>query len=261
MIIVNADDWGRSREETDLALECHRAGRLTSVSAMVFMKDSERAADLAQENGVPAGLHLNLNEPYDGRVPSQAVADAHRRIVGFMAKSKYAVLFYHPLLRQSFRDVYNAQLDEFCRLFGTEPVHTDGHQHRHLCPNMLIDGIITPGQRVRRNFTFRRGQKSGVNRAYRRLVDRWLSRRYRLTDYLFNLAQCLDAAELARVFDLAKGAMVELETHPVKKAEYSCLMSDGYFELLSGNHGSSPSWPRPDGCYEGRAAVIAQQTI
>ena len=44
MLTVNADDWGRSRAETDAALQCHGKKRITSVSAMVFMEDSERAA-------------------------------------------------------------------------------------------------------------------------------------------------------------------------------------------------------------------------
>src|SRR5437868_14435949 len=40
---LNADDWGRSGAETDAALRCYKGGRITSVSAMVFMQDSERA--------------------------------------------------------------------------------------------------------------------------------------------------------------------------------------------------------------------------
>jgi predicted glycoside hydrolase/deacetylase ChbG (UPF0249 family) len=232
MIIVNADDWGRSLRETDAALACHREGRITSVSAMVFMKDSERAADLARENRVTAGLHLNLNQPYEVKVLSSAATNAHNRIVRFMARTKYAVLVYHPFLRRHFRAVYQAQQEEFVRLFGQPPTHIDGHQHRHLCANMLIDEIIPVGQRVRRNCTFWPGEKSSLNRAYRRLVDRRLGRKYRLTDYLFNLAQHLGGGQLARIFDLAKTATVELETHPCKEAEYACLMSDDYAAKL-----------------------------
>jgi len=47
MLIVNADDWGRSLAETDAALRCLKRGRITSVSAMVFMQDFKRAARLA----------------------------------------------------------------------------------------------------------------------------------------------------------------------------------------------------------------------
>jgi len=61
MLIINADDLGRSVVETDAALRCYSAGRITSVSAMVFMSDSERAAELANGNGLDVGLHLNFS--------------------------------------------------------------------------------------------------------------------------------------------------------------------------------------------------------
>ena len=64
MLIINADDLGRSRAETDAALRCYKAGRITSVSAMVFMSDSERAAEVARENELDVGLHLNFGEPF-----------------------------------------------------------------------------------------------------------------------------------------------------------------------------------------------------
>src|SRR5687768_14241441 len=109
MIIINADDWGRSRGETDAALSCYRERRITSVSAMVFMQDSERAADLAKDNGVEVGLHLNLNQRYDGSVSSSAAMNSQDRIVRFFAKGKYALLVYHPGLRMQFQNVFQAQ--------------------------------------------------------------------------------------------------------------------------------------------------------
>src|SRR5262245_28926635 len=47
MLIVNADDLGRSKAETDAAMACYAKDRITSTSAMVFMTDSERASELA----------------------------------------------------------------------------------------------------------------------------------------------------------------------------------------------------------------------
>ena len=64
MLIINADDWGRSVAETDAALRCYKEGRITSVSAMVFMEDSERAAELAKENELDVGLHLNFTDKF-----------------------------------------------------------------------------------------------------------------------------------------------------------------------------------------------------
>src|SRR4029077_20103780 len=60
VLIINADDWGRSQETTDRIAECVAHGAVSSVSAMVFMEDSERSAVIARERGIDAGLHLNF---------------------------------------------------------------------------------------------------------------------------------------------------------------------------------------------------------
>jgi predicted glycoside hydrolase/deacetylase ChbG (UPF0249 family) len=234
VIIINADDFGRSRKETEAALSCYRAGRITSTSAMMFMEDSERGAEKGLECGIDTGLHLNLSQLYDGRTASGSVAEAQARIVRFMKSSKYAVLLYHPGLRKAFREVFNAQWDEFIRLYGKPPTHVDGHQHRHLCANVLVDEVIPRGQKVRRNFSFFPGDKSTINRIYRRFIDYWLARRYRLTDYFFSLPQSLDKGRLPHVARLSKSSKVELMTHPCKVDEYNSLMSDQYMDILRG---------------------------
>jgi chitin disaccharide deacetylase len=233
-MIINADDWGRSQPETDAALDCYREGRVTSVSAMVFMQDSERAAGLARENGVDVGLHLNLSQRYDGGVSSASATKAQDRIVRFMTRSKYAVLLYQPCLRSQFREVYETQMEEFIRLYGKPPTHVDGHQHRHLCANMLVDEIIPRGLKVRRNFTFWPGEKGLVNRLYRSWVDHWLARKYRLTDFFFSLMQSLQAERMLQVAQMASQSSVELMTHPVNRPEYEWLMSDRHLETIRG---------------------------
>lgn len=234
MLIINADDWGRSREETDVEFACFSKGRITSVTAMMFMQDSKRAAQIATDAGLDVGLHLNLNQSYSGAGCTAAAAAAHERIVKFMARSKHAMFVYHPALRQCFRDVYQSQLDEFHRLYGGAPSHVDGHQHRHLCANMLIDRVIPAGEKVRRNFSFWPGEKSLLNRTYRMFVDRWLARKYVMTDYFFSLGQCLRGERLGRVTDLAATANVELMTHPVDPEEYAWLISDRFLEATQG---------------------------
>jgi len=62
MIIINADDFGRSEAETETAATLVEWGRVTSVSHMVFMQDSERAAALARGMDIDVGLHLNFCE-------------------------------------------------------------------------------------------------------------------------------------------------------------------------------------------------------
>ena len=84
MLIINADDWGRSGAETDAALRCYKANRITSVSAMVFMEDSE----LAKEDELDVELHLNFDERFTGnRVPA-TLQDYHDETDRFLTRNK-----------------------------------------------------------------------------------------------------------------------------------------------------------------------------
>jgi chitin disaccharide deacetylase len=233
MIIINADDWGRSQSETDAALSCFRESRITSVSAMVFMEDSGRSAELARDEAIDVGLHLNLSQPFTGRTSDRLLLKYHSQTAHFLTRNKYALLFYNPLITKQFQYVYQAQIEEFIRLFGRWPSHIDGHQHLHLCSNILIGRIIGEGEKVRRSFSFQPGEKSVVNRAYRGFVDRLLARRHRLADFFFALSSNLDVDRLTRIADLAKAATVEMMTHPVKTNEYACLMSDSFLGMIT----------------------------
>jgi predicted glycoside hydrolase/deacetylase ChbG (UPF0249 family) len=233
MLIVNADDWGRSVSETDSALECVEAGRVTSVTAMVFMADSERAARLAREAGVPVGLHLNLCEGYSGDgVPADVVA-AQSRVLRFLNSHKYSLLLYHPGLRRSFARVYRDQVSEFQRLYGQAPTHVDGHRHKHLSTNVLIGNVIPRGQKIRRGFFFWPHEKGFLNRAYRRAVDWRVARRYVTTDYFFSLAQCYEEERLDRVLALAESSNVEMMCHPANKVERGLLLGDDFGQRVS----------------------------
>ena len=234
MIIINADDWGRSPAVTDAALSCYREGRITSVTAMVFMEDSKRAADLARDAGIDVGLHLNLTQRFTGGYRSGLLKEYHDRIVRFLTLSRYSQIIYNPTLRKQFQYVFQAQVEEFLRLYGKPPSHIDGHHHMHLCANILLDRVIPTDAKVRRNLTFWPGEKGLLNRTYRRIVDQWLARRYHLTDYFFALSQCLQSDRLRRVGVLSKSATVELMTHPANANEYAFLMSDEYFAMLGG---------------------------
>jgi chitin disaccharide deacetylase len=158
--------------------------------------------------------------------------DAHERICRFLTANKYAPLLYHPWFVGKFRDVVEAQLEEFQRLYGRAPSHLDGHQHMHLASNVVLHGILPAGTKVRRSFSFGRGEKSLVNRWYRGLLDCWLARRHRLTDYFFALSSNLSQDRFERIITLAKAANVELMVHPDIAKEYEFLMSDRYREAV-----------------------------
>jgi chitin disaccharide deacetylase len=222
---------------------CHRSRCITATSAMVFMRDSVRAAAIAKDSGITVGLHLNLSQRFtEPGLPSHIDAD-HERVVRFLTQTKYAVVLYHPLLRRQFRTAVQAQLEEFSRLYGHAPSHIDGHQHQHLSSNVLIDELIPRGFIVRRSFSFTRGEKGFVNRSYRQYVDRYLRRRYKTADYFFALEHRNRDSHLKRVFALAETATVELMTHPVRRDDFEFLMSDEYqrtFRRL--NNGAVEHW-------------------
>jgi predicted glycoside hydrolase/deacetylase ChbG (UPF0249 family) len=235
MLIINADDFGRDRCATDRATACFKERRITSTTAMVFMSDSERAAGLAHDVGVPVGLHINFSQPFTATsVPPPLVA-AHSRVARFLKRNKHALLFFHPTLPRDFRHCFEAQLSEFLRIFG-QPSHFDGHQHLHLATNVLASGILPRGAKVRRSFTFAPGEKGMVNRAYRRVVDGILARRHLLTDYFFSLADYLAPERLEKVVTLSTRANVELMTHPALEPEFEFLMSDVFRDAIARTH-------------------------
>jgi len=228
-LIINADDWGRDNETTQRTLECFQRGTISSVSGMVFMKDSERAAAIARERGIDAGLHLNLTAPFTAPGVTTRLHEHQQRLSSYLQRHRFSQAVFHPGLTQSFNYVVTAQLDEFSLLYGTRPARIDGHHHMHLCANVLMGGLLPQGTIVRRNFSFQPGEKSLWNRLYRRIVDRMLARRHRLTDYFFSLFPLEPPDRLRRIFALARDFAVEVETHPVKPEEYRFLTAGEIF--------------------------------
>lgn len=222
-LIINADDWGRSRETTDRILECCEEKCISSVSAMVFMEDSGRAAALACERGIDAGLHLNFTASFS-TVHSPALLREHQqRIARRLLRHRLAQMIFFPDLIRSFEYVVSAQLDEFRRLYGTAPRRLDGHHHMHLCANVLWGGLLPRGTIVRRSFSFERGEKNCANRFYRRAVDSLLTRRHSLADFFFSLMPLEPEVRLERIFSLGRRFVVEVETHPINLREHQFL--------------------------------------
>jgi len=230
-LILNADDWGRDQENTDRILDCVICGAISSVSAMVFMEDSERAAAIARERGVDAGLHLNLTTPFSAPGTSSQLAGHQQHLARHLLRHRLSPVVFHPGLASSFEYVVAAQLDEFQRLYGERPCRIDGHHHMHLCANLIFSKLMPAGSIVRRNFTFQRGEKGFLNRLYRGFVDRRLQCRHQLTDYFFSVEPLEPVERLRRIFSLAQQSVVEVETHPVNPDEHRFLTNGDIFRL------------------------------
>lgn len=230
--IINADDWGADPEITDRIFECVRHGTVSSASAMVFMADSRRAAELALERRVDVGLHLNLTSPLTASQVPEKLQYHQQRLIRFLTGNRFAKTVFHPGLHRSFEYVVAAQLDEFQRLLGLAPARVDGHHHMHLCANVLFGELLPAGTIARRNFSFRSGEKSVANRLFRKIIDNKLAKHHRIADYFFSLPPLEPVERLERIVGLAKRSIVEVETHPAIPNEYSFLMNGRIFNLI-----------------------------
>jgi hypothetical protein len=234
-LIINADDWGRDRENTERIHHCLVQGTVSSVSAMVFMDDSERAGELARQENIDAGLHLNFTTPFAReKVPAQ-LSEQHQRVMRYLRRNRLAQVVYHPGLANSFKYVVASQLDEFQRIYGSAPRRLDGHHHMHLSANVMLGELLPSGTIARRNFSFGAGEKGLLNRLYRNALDNRLKRRHLLADYFYSLAPLEPRDRLDRIVALARQFVVEVETHPVKEVEYRFLMGEGVTQWIKGS--------------------------
>lgn len=229
MLVINADDWGRDSRTTNRILDCVKCGAVSAVSAMVFMEDSERAAIIARDANIAAGLHLNFTTGFTGSSPAAALVDHHARVSRYLLQSSFAAVMFHPGLSNSFEYLVRTQCDEFAKLYGKMPDRFDGHHHMHLCANVLLQNLLPSGAMVRRSFSFRPGEKPVWNRAWRRLIDAKLKRRHCVADFFFSIAPLEPRQRLEAIFTLAADSFVELETHPVAPDEHEYLTSGEIF--------------------------------
>jgi chitin disaccharide deacetylase len=112
-LIVNADDFGRSRGVNDGVAACHENGIVTSASLMVRWPAAREAAAYARSHPrLSVGLHVDFAEwtvregewrPLYERLAEDDVAAVRAEIEG--------------------------QLASFRELIGRDPTHLDGHQH------------------------------------------------------------------------------------------------------------------------------------
>lgn len=236
LLVINADDWGRDRETTDRILACVQFGSVSAVSSMVFMEDSERAAELACSSDMDAGLHLNLTSQFTAGNCDPRLTNHHHRVIRYLRSSRIARYVVNPFLRSSFEYVVRAQIDEYKRLYGAAPVRIDGHHHVHLSANVQWQRLLPSGTHVRRNFSFTPGEKGRVNRLFRSRQDRRLARRHHLDDLFFLLPPLEPIGRVERLVSYATDHTVELETHPVNTDEFEFLTSPQLPALMERFH-------------------------
>lgn len=236
VLIVNADDFGWNVEATDRTIEAFRAGQISSATAMVHMADSERAATLALEAGLPVGLHFNLTNRFDGGDVDAPVRerqlDACRHFSG--RRFKLRSWSYDPRIGGDVDAAAADQLQRFEELYGGPPTHFDGHNHVQACPNVVLAKPLRPVGRTRNGLRSWPSATEPMGRL--RALRRALTYRHLLTTrYFFDIDKLFrdpTPASLAARVDLAHEASVEVMAHPGFPHELAALRSSLWAQAL-----------------------------
>ena len=211
-LVVNADDFGFTRDVNQGIIEAHREGILTATTIMSEGAAFDDAVKLARENPtLDIGVHLVLvgQPPYPMTVAQLTRAVMLGRIP-----------IYEELSAQVKR-VLDA---------GLQPSHLDTHKHTHLLPPVL-NAVAKISEEfkipwVRRPFDFPmepRGiswQKRSVNRAFgavRSRFERVLARHgCRSTDHFagFQITGKFDASDVSALIRSLPEGSTEFMCHP-----------------------------------------------
>lgn len=175
LLIVNADDFGVNRRVTDAILECFARGAISSATAMVWMSDSDRAAAVAAERGLPIGLHLNLTLPLNGTLTPEPVRARQRELTTYLGRDTWSKTRLRGAQAQLAGDVVTEQLERFRELYG-EPTHVDGHHHVHLHP--VVQAAIPAELPVRPPLRHPRKAAGRMNREERAVHKRFIAPRW-----------------------------------------------------------------------------------
>jgi predicted glycoside hydrolase/deacetylase ChbG (UPF0249 family) len=248
-LIVNADDLGLGQAETDAILDCFGRGAVTSATALVWMRDSERAAELARAAGLPVGLHLNLIEPFSAPDVPAGVADTQLRVVRRLRSRRAFTQIYHPSWARDFERCIADQLARFEQLYGRPPTHVDGHQHMHLAFNALFARALRPVKRYRRPVNRTPTESPPRKRAARAIVDRLVRLRFATTDWCISIRPLhpqLGGSGIAQELSRADRGSLELVVHPGYDDERALLTGPDWPGLLSahrlGSFEDLPTW-------------------
>jgi predicted glycoside hydrolase/deacetylase ChbG (UPF0249 family) len=113
VLIVNADDFGRSPGVNRGVIRGHEQGIVTSATLMVRWPAAEEAAAYARDSGLSVGLHLDLGE------------------WEFRDGEWHELYEVVPETPEAVAAELDRQLDRFEQLMGRPPTHLDSHQHVH----------------------------------------------------------------------------------------------------------------------------------
>ena len=208
-LIINADDFGFTRDVNAGIVHAHREGVLTATTIMANGAALEDAVRLAKETPtLDIGAHLVLVQGHS-LVDGRPLPATPRALLGVLAKRGLNV--YAEL---------KAQIERI-RASGLRISHLDSHKHTHLVPGVfrtvvkLADEFGVGWVRLPLDSTVRLGQLSCAlgNRYYRRFAE---GKNVRMTDQFlgFRLTGSLSEETFAQALRKVEEGSTEFMCHP-----------------------------------------------
>ena len=210
-LIVNADDFGFTRDVNEGILHCHRNGILTATTLMATGSAFRHAVELAKAApSLDVGCHLVLVQGpgLPASVPALLQALALRKIDP------------HAVFARQISTILKA---------GLRPTHLDTHKHTHVLPNVL-NAVLRVSEEftipwIRRPADFAVDPAAPIGKRRWTRAMRWAARAFdrklaaagaRRTDHFtgFQLTGRLNIATLAAALSELPEGTTELMCHP-----------------------------------------------
>jgi chitin disaccharide deacetylase len=234
-LIVNADDFGLSREVNAAVVKAHREGILTSASLMVAEVHRDEAISMARDYPqLDVGLHAVVCR---GRsvLPPTEIAPAVDTLGRFPDNAVLTGLrwYFDKQVRAKLEAELRAQVEKHLELVGYLN-HIDGHLNFHVHPVVAdilialaveykVPSLRMPRERVlttlrlRRDHAARKALEAVIFRALSSRTRRLMGKRgLKSTDSLFGLHQSghLDEDYVVAIIDRLREGTTELYFHP-----------------------------------------------
>ena len=138
MLIVNADDFGLSKDVNEAIASAFGAGVVSSTTILANAPAFDHACDLAAAKGFggAVGIHLNVTE---GAPLTRAIR--HEPLfcddVGRFRFTRGSHYILRPMEIRAVREEFTEQIRR-CRARGISLTHADSHHHCHTEPAMLF---------------------------------------------------------------------------------------------------------------------------
>ncbi len=208
-LIINADDFGFTRDVNAVIVHAHRQGVLTSTTLMANGEAFDDAVQLASETpSLDVGCHLVL-------------VQGSSLVTGKPFPEKPAQLLFALIRKQidPYREL-RAQLEKILGA-GIRPTHLDSHKHTHILPTVfravvrLAGEFSIPFVRLPLDHTvpFARLPFAVASRYYRGLARR---ANVRMTDHFvgFRLTGSLNEENFAAALSALPDGTTEFMCHP-----------------------------------------------